>query len=417
MLIPICISITTKNDTWSFTENKKYHESDGVYSTDSNLILAAIISLMKPTNDGKVIYVHNLAKFDGIYLINALSEMTYKNIKVKPLINNLNNKIMSIDISWTEITKNGTERKYNLYFHDSFLLLPASLRKLAITFNVLNKGHFPFDFMNSINNPLKYIGKLPEMKYFKDITTKEYNELSLKYKNNDWNLMQELVNHCENDTKTLRLIMEAYNNSIYGKFSFNIHDFATAPSLSYYICLACFLSKKKDVKVPIITGKLYNFIKQAYKGGHTELYIPEGHLVKQYDVNAMYPNQMATQPMPCGKVQYFKGNIFEINPNAFGFFLCDIEAPENLDRPILLTRVKVNGKYCTIAPLGKWQDVLFSEEIKNAIKVGYKITPLEGYTYENVLYWNKIKEANKFHTLFITIKQNIREYFNDLKGV
>jgi len=147
---------------------------------------------------------------------------------------------------------------------------------------------------------------------------------------------------------------------------------------------------------------MYEFMKQGYKGGHTDLFIPSGKNVKQYDVNGMYPSQMAKMPLPVGKVQYFEGNIFDLNPDAFGMFLCEVEAPKNLDRPLLLTRVKINNKFSTVAPLGKWTDVYTSEEIKNAIKHGYKIKVLSGYLFEqavildeNVLFWNNIKEANE----------------------
>ena len=35
----------------------------------------------------------------------------------------------------------------------------------------------------------------------------------------------------------------------------------------------------------MITGKMYKDIKQAYYGGHTDMFIPQGTDVKQYDVN------------------------------------------------------------------------------------------------------------------------------------
>jgi len=145
---------------------------------------------------------------------------------------------MSIDISWFERSKTGRlsqQRKYNIYLHDSYLILPAPLRKLGITFNVLHKGHFPFEFMNTLDKPLDYVGKLPDMKYFKDITKEEYKELELKFKNKNWNAKQELVNYCENDTKTLREVIVAFNTLIHNHFGINIHDFYTAPSLTYYI--------------------------------------------------------------------------------------------------------------------------------------------------------------------------------------
>lgn len=51
--------------------------------------------------------------------------------------------------------------KYNIKFKDSYLLLPASLIKLAKSFNLENKGIFPFRFVNDINIPLNYKGAVP----------------------------------------------------------------------------------------------------------------------------------------------------------------------------------------------------------------------------------------------------------------
>lgn len=48
--------------------------------------------------------------------------------------------------------------KYKLYFRDSCLLLPDSLRKLAINFKVTNKGLFPYKFANNEKIALDYKG-------------------------------------------------------------------------------------------------------------------------------------------------------------------------------------------------------------------------------------------------------------------
>lgn len=86
---------------------------------------------------------------------------------------------------------------------------------------------------------------------------------------------------------------------------------------------------------------------------------------------------------------WFEGNILDHQPNAFGFFRCKIEAPVNLNIPILQTHVKTKSGIRTIAPLGTWIDVLSSEEAKMAIKYGYKITVLEGYTFKKAIIFNK----------------------------
>lgn len=68
--------------------------------------------------------------------------------------------------------------------------------------------------------------------------------------------------------------MNAFNKIIFDNFKVNIHKFGTLPSLSYAIFLSNFLSS--DVKIPIIAGDVYDFIKQGYTGGHTDVFIPKG---------------------------------------------------------------------------------------------------------------------------------------------
>jgi len=119
------------------------------------------------------------------------------------------------------------------------------------------------------------------------------------------------------------------------------------------------------------------------------MYIPEPPKdvkINCYDVNSLYPSQMESRVMPIGMPTYFNGNILNINENAFGFFYCKIVAPNDILHPILQTRVKINGVTKTISPIGTWEDMLFSEEMKNALNLGYKINILWGYTFnsENV---------------------------------
>jgi hypothetical protein len=79
---------------------------------------------------------------------------------------------------------------------------------------------------------------------------------------------------------------------------------------------------------------------------------PKGTKIYVYDVNALYPFVMQTCAMPVGKPVYFEGNIRNIDPEAFGFFYCEIIAPEYLEHPIIQTHVKTHGVTRTIAPLG-----------------------------------------------------------------
>ena len=120
--------------------------------------------------DKHKIYVHNLSNFDGVFILKILASLPFTNIK--PIMRD--GKIIDIQLSYG--------RGYNIYFRDSLLFLPASLDKLAKSFNVTNKGIFPYDFANVVD--LAYIGATPDIKYFYNITLNEYNDYSNNFNMN-----------------------------------------------------------------------------------------------------------------------------------------------------------------------------------------------------------------------------------------
>ena len=85
--------------------------------------------------------------------------------------------------------------------------------------------------------------------------------------------------------------------------------------------------------------------------------------------------------MPVGKPTYFQGDIRKFENNAFGFFYCNIKTPDNLTHPILQTHVETANGVRTISALGQYSDWIFSEEMYNAEKFGYKFEVLHGYTF------------------------------------
>jgi DNA polymerase type B, organellar and viral len=83
------------------------------------------------------------------------------------------------------------------------------------------------------------------------------------------------------------------------------------------------------------------------------MYIPHAdNNLFAYDVNSLYPSMMKNFDMPIGKPTFFEGDIRKFNKNAFGFFFCNILAPENLNEPIIQTHVNTSEGIRTIAPLG-----------------------------------------------------------------
>ncbi|KAH7916880.1 hypothetical protein BV22DRAFT_1027292, partial [Leucogyrophana mollusca] len=123
-------------------------------------------------------------------------------------------------------------------------------------------------------------------------------------------------------------------------------------------------------------------ISNSYTGGATDVYKPHGYNLFRYAVNSLYPYILKSMDMPIGDITFFEGDITKIEDKPFGFFECEVETPENLKHPILQCRINTGNGIRTVAPLGKWTGMYFSEEIYNAMKFGYKFNILRGYTFD-----------------------------------
>jgi hypothetical protein len=122
--------------------------------------------------NGYNVYIHNMAKFDIIFLLKHLVKIA----DVQPVIHN--GRIISINLNF------GKDLEYRLQFKDSYLILLSSLSKLTNGFRVETlKSMFPFLFVNE--NNLDYIGEVPEIQHFGNkISTSDYNNYTSKFNAN-----------------------------------------------------------------------------------------------------------------------------------------------------------------------------------------------------------------------------------------
>ena len=311
--------------------------------------------LMQGKYNNYHIYLHNFSKFDGVFLLKIISNL---DAKVNLLIRD--NNLLTISISF-EIN----DDKYKIHLHDSLLLLPASLEKLAINFGVESKGNFDFSKINDAK------------------TTEQLNLIR-----------EELLAYNKQDCLVLYQVMFKYAENIWELYSLNLTQYPTLSSLSFAIFKSNFM---KEENIPISNTKDYNFLKDSYRGGHVDVYRPypkKGRKVYCYDINSLYPSVMAKNVFPVGVPKYFTGSR-ELN-DIFGFVKVEVTSPSDLFCPVLLT--KVDGK--TIAPTGQWTGTYFVEELKYAATLGYKFNILEGVTFDqanifdnfiNTLYEQRIK--------------------------
>jgi len=153
------------------TISKSYYITD--YRNQDDLMFNAISDLTKTKYHSHMIYIHNLANFDGVFLLKELT----KHGMVDPIIHK--GRIVTVSLTFSNKTDS---RTYTIHFRDSYQLLLASLSKLAINFKVnTQKGIFPHRFVNE--NNLNYIGPVPPFNYFDSISTEEYNNY-INYYNN-----------------------------------------------------------------------------------------------------------------------------------------------------------------------------------------------------------------------------------------
>lgn len=356
-LTPYLISFYDGSKSFSFYLND--------YDSIDKMMRACFDNLFIRKYNNYSIYVHNLAKFDIIFLMKYL----VKYVIVDPIIHR--GRIIQLNVSY------GPNLKYKMRFKDSYLILLGSLEKLCKSFSVKTpKSIFPHKFVNE--NNLNYLGNVPSINNFFKIDENEYNNYLNKFDNN-WNLKNEAIKYCEIDCISLYQILFKFNSLVFELFTKNIHNYPTLPSLAFAIFRSSFMNEEN---IPKLQGNIANDIREGYTGGSTDMFIPYGENILCYDVNSLYPSQMFDKDMPIGKITKFEGDITKINVNPFGFFYVKVECPIDIMHPILQIRHKTASGIKTISPVGTWNMWIFSEEMYNAENYGYKFEIIKGYTFE-----------------------------------
>lgn len=379
VLSPYCVSVYDGKKISSF------YLTD--YKDSTELLESSILSIMKRKYNGCRVYLHNFSNFDGIFLLNILINLSDD---IKPIIND--DKLIDIKFKFAN---------YNLYFRDSYLLLPSSIKDLAKAFNVEKKGIFPILFVNDSNINLNYIGEIPSFRDFVNLKFEEYIEYCNKFKGLNWDLKNEAIKYCNQDVITLHQIISKFSNIIFEEFRLDISNFTTLSSLALGIFRCKFLL---DLNIPIITGKMYNDIKDSYTGGNVEVYKPFGKNIYHYDVNSLYPFVMKNYPMPVGEPIYFEGDITNYQDKPFGFFDVIVKAPKFLNIPLLQTKLKLNNYTKTISPVGTWRGFYLSEEIYKAKELKYEIEILRGYIFNKGYIYKEY--VNYFYEMKVNSERN-----------
>jgi len=360
-----------------------------------------LLTFFKDKNRTLTVDAHNFAKFDGIFLLKHLIAFGV----VEPLL--FNGKLISIKV---KLTVEGQHCGKTIIFKDSLLLLPVSLRKLALTYKCTEvKGVFPYKLFD-----INYSGAFPRLEYFTNISISEYLILSQTFKNQIWNFKDQAIKYCNLDCMILYEILIKFNELVFNEFKININTVLTLPALAMRVFKTNFMPENKVYQ---LHGRVEQDVRQSYTGGAVDVYIPHNRvtpwLINEnvqyetlylYDVNALYPTVMSTIELPTGEPIVFEGDIRRFEPDSFGFFYCIITSPVYLEHPILQRSIKTPAGLRTIAGLGTWEGWIYSEEMDNAVKYGYTFEIIKGYKFDKGVLFVK----------YITTLYNLRlEYSKD----
>jgi hypothetical protein len=128
----------------------------------------------------------------------------------------------------------------------------------------------------------------------------------------------------------------------------------------------------------MVKGEIEKEIRSSYFGGNVEVYVNEITKGYYYDMNSQYPFAML-KDMPVGDpILSLEKDLNKI----FGFVFGEITCPDENTLRVPFIQLKdplLNFNDC---PRGKFKRLIFSQEIKYALKFGYKIDIEYCYQFE-----------------------------------
>uniref|UniRef100_A0A896Z909 DNA polymerase n=1 Tax=Coniophora puteana TaxID=80637 RepID=A0A896Z909_9AGAM len=320
---------------------------------------------------GRTVYAHNLSRFDIIFLFKTIGSLLNEGYKISVL--KKEDKIISITIVKGKNTC--------LVLKDSLLLLPSSLDKLAKNFKL-------------------EVGKLVEPVYT-GVGNEEYKSDSLEHYSKAIERIEDFTEwknkiqvYCEQDCIALYDILHSFHHLVKCKWNIDITNYSTIPSLAFAIYR---MHHMPEDTIPLTKGKVFDFLKQSYTGGSTEMYKPNAidKTLYCYDVNSLYPAVMSRSLYPCGNMFQYEGDISILENYWIGE--TKVETKKDLYQPFLQIHHKTKSGMRTVAPNGKFSMVINSEEALNAKNSGHYSIDLansKGYYFEKQesLFYNYVSE-------------------------
>ncbi len=287
---------------------KIYHDCSSAEVTVEQ-ILMDIAKFSKPKKK-VIIYCHNLSRFDGPLILKYLLEST--KIDLVNIIST-NAGILCIEIIINDIV---------YLFKDSIKLLPFSLKRLSKMFSTKNKSKLPINPRNICTPP------------------------------------KSLNNYLKKDLLIVKDVLQGYHNVMNKKFSIDIYNYLSSPSLSITLFRAFNNRKMFTIK----NKKVRKFIRKSYKGGVLFSSLNKSYKAAHYDVNSLYAFSMLNKH-PIGQPRVL---VTKTVSNIFGFIKIDKLRTSN-HYPL----IKLNRTH------------FFSEELKFLCALGFTFNIIKCYSFDH----------------------------------
>jgi len=325
-------------------------------------------------------------------------------------------------------------------FKDSMNFMSGSLDRLGKDFGAETlKGIFPYRLLSTmerinlkLENEISIRASIPHA-YFqvteklpgpmgcsikRDMTESEYVEF---FSERDWqyDVKHETIMYLKDDVKCLMQVVEKFRKGwLDMPHSPELFKFMTIGQMCHTYFLDHFLTPNM---YPCLDVCEDSYIRRALYGGRTEVFrrvAPANGLIHYVDVNSLYPYVMESRDLPCGdpvwhiptikenieyaafksspfnlryvehSKEYFENvrdklNDIEDNYELYGFFEVDVLCSLETRYPILPERRSTDGDKTfknMFTNMSKTKMVYYSEELKRAIRSGYKVTKVYSYT-------------------------------------
>jgi hypothetical protein len=168
-------------------------------------------------------------------------------------------------------------------------------------------------------------------------------------------------------------VLKSFSEKVYGVCRLNPLNSYTLPSFANKVWRLLDSNTVTSVKSYTKNTSIYNDIRSSYYGGVTEVLIPFVSEGCSYDVNSLYPSIMGSIEMPLGEPILKDSKVLS---EYYGFCYAKIKTN---DQPKGLLPYRFFNSMIT--PNGSWEGWYYSEELKKAESLGYKIDVVLGYHY------------------------------------